>query len=79
MSEEMGLKCHLCIRDHCCCHCPLTVGMVKNSLGISVTFNDLLSSFDSTFRIHLLPKLGKLDIDSRLLIVPWSSYHRKSS
>lgn len=34
--------------------------MVKNSLGISVTFNDLLSSFDSTFRRHLLPELRKL-------------------
>lgn len=51
------------------------VTMVQNSLGTSVTFNDLLSSFDSTFRKHFLPKLGKLNIDSRLLTVPWSSYH----
>ena len=74
MSEETGL-----IRGRRCCHCHATVGMVKNSLGVSVTFNDLLPSFESTFRRHLLPRLGKLDIDSRLLMVPWSSYHRTNS
>lgn len=54
---------------------PAAATVVQNSLGTAVTFNDLLSSFDSTFRKHFSPKLEKLNIDSRLLTVPWSSDH----